>query len=80
MDVVHIRAVILHRLKVEGHQRFSCFGLQPKDLSNQLSLANRLGFLSDQDASLIEPKIVETEKVLNSLDRSRLNNLQPSVY
>jgi four helix bundle protein len=44
-----------------------------RELHYQLSLAQRLGFLSDEDSSLIEPKIVETEKVLNALIRS----LQP---
>jgi hypothetical protein len=28
---------------------------------------SRLGFLSDQNLAVIEPKIVETEKVLNGL-------------
>jgi hypothetical protein len=36
----------------------------------QLNLAKRLGFLSNEDSSLIEPKIVETEKVLNGLIRA----------
>ena len=30
----------------------------------------RLGFLCNVDSSLIEPKIVETEKVLNGLIRA----------
>ena len=34
-----------------------------RELHYQISLAKRLGFLRDQDSSLIEPKIVETEKV-----------------
>ena len=33
-------------------------------------LSKRLGFLGNQDSSLIEQKIVETEKVLSSLIRS----------
>jgi four helix bundle protein len=41
-----------------------------RELHYQITLAKRLGFLSDEDASLIEPKIVETEKVLNALIRS----------
>jgi four helix bundle protein len=53
-----------------------------RELHYQLSLAKRLGYLSDQDSSakltadssLIEPKIVETEKVLNGLIRSLQNN------
>ena len=35
-----------------------------------LSLAKRLGFLLNEDSSLLEPKIVETEKVLNGLIRA----------
>jgi len=50
-----------------------------RELHYQLSLAKRLGFLPDQDSSLIEPKTVETEKVLNGLIRS-LQNKQPSVF
>jgi len=41
-----------------------------RELHYQLSLSKRLGFLRNQDLSLIEPKIVETEKVLNSLIRA----------
>jgi four helix bundle protein len=41
-----------------------------RELHYQLSLSNRLEFLSSQDLSLIDPKIVETEKVLNGLIRS----------
>jgi len=41
-----------------------------RELHYQLGLSNRLEFLSSQDLSLIEPKIVETEKVLNGLIRS----------
>ena len=41
-----------------------------KELHYQLSLSKRLGFLSNEDLSLIEPKVVETEKVLNGLIRS----------
>jgi four helix bundle protein len=41
-----------------------------RELHYQLSLAKRLGYLSDQDSYLVEPKIVETEKVLNGLIRS----------
>jgi hypothetical protein len=40
----------------------------------QLSLSKRLGFLHDQDSSLLEPKIVETEKVLNGLIRALRND------
>ena len=41
-----------------------------RELHYQLSLSKRLGFLRNQDSSLIEPKIIETEKVLNSLIRA----------
>ncbi len=41
-----------------------------RELHYQLGLAKRLGFLCNQDSSLIEPKIVETEKVLNGLIRA----------
>jgi four helix bundle protein len=41
-----------------------------RDLHYQLGLSKRLGFLCNQDSSLIEPKIVETEKVLNGLIRA----------
>jgi four helix bundle protein len=38
-----------------------------RELHYQLNLSERLGFLSGQDASQIELKVIETEKVLNSL-------------
>lgn len=38
-----------------------------RELHYQTGLAKRLGFLGEQDLALIEPKIVETEKVLNGL-------------
>ena len=41
-----------------------------RELHYQLGLAKRLGFLGNQDSSLIEPKIVETEKILNGLIRA----------
>jgi four helix bundle protein len=41
-----------------------------RELRYQLHLSNRLGFLSDREWLLIEPKIAETEKVLNGLIRS----------
>lgn len=44
-----------------------------RELSYQLRLSNRLGFLSSQDWSLIEPKITESEKVLGALIRSFRN-------
>ena len=41
-----------------------------RELHYQLDLSNRLGFLRNQDLSLIQPKIVETEKILNGLIRA----------
>ncbi len=41
-----------------------------RELHYQLDLSKRLGFLSNEDISLIEPKVIETEKVLNGLIRS----------
>jgi len=41
-----------------------------RELHYQLRLAERLGFLCNHDSSLIEPRIVETEKVLNGLIRA----------
>ncbi|HAZ31403.1 MAG TPA: four helix bundle protein [Dehalococcoidia bacterium] len=45
-----------------------------RELHYQLRLSERLGFLCNQDSSLIEPKIVETEKVLNGLIRALRND------
>lgn len=41
-----------------------------RELHYQLSLSNRLGFLNNQDLSLIGPKTIEAEKVLNCLIRA----------
>ena len=41
-----------------------------RELFYQLSLSKRLGFLRNNDSSLIEAKIVESEKVLNGLIRA----------
>jgi four helix bundle protein len=38
-----------------------------RELHYQLNLSKRLEFLSEPDFSMIEPKVVETEKVLNGL-------------
>ena len=43
-----------------------------RELHYQLSLSKRLGFLSDEDLSIIEPK--ETEKVLNGLIKALRKN------
>ena len=45
-----------------------------KELHYQLSLSKRLRFLLNQDSSLLEAKIVETEKVLNGLIRVLRDN------
>ena len=41
-----------------------------RELHYQLDLSKRLGFLRSEDASQVEPKIVETEKVLSGLIRA----------
>lgn len=41
-----------------------------RELHYQIGLSKRLGFLCNQDAALIEPKIIETEKILNGLIRA----------
>jgi len=41
-----------------------------RELHYQIGLSKRLGFLCNQDTALIEPMIVETEKVLNGLIRA----------
>ncbi len=41
-----------------------------RELHYQLDLSNRLGFLRNDDLHLIEPRLVETEKVLNGLIQS----------
>ena len=38
-----------------------------RELHYQLNLSKRLGFLPNEDSSLLELKIIETEKVLNGL-------------
>ena len=37
------------------------------------------GLLAHEESSLREPKIVETEKVLNGLIRALRNNVEPSA-
>ena len=53
-----------------------------RELHYQLSLSKRLGFLRNQDSSLLEAKIVETEKVLNGLFErcDMIDILKPSVF
>ena len=41
-----------------------------RELHYQMGLSKRLGFLSDQAFSMLEPKIVETEKIMNGLIRA----------
>ena len=41
-----------------------------RELHYQLSLAKRLGFLKGKESSLIQPKIIEAEKVLSGLIRA----------
>jgi four helix bundle protein len=38
-----------------------------RELHYQVGLSRRLGFLSDEASSTLEPKIVETEKILSGL-------------
>lgn len=44
-----------------------------RELHYQTGLSKRLGFLRSKDALLVEPKIVEAEKVLNGLIRALRN-------
>jgi four helix bundle protein len=46
-----------------------------RELHYQLNLSKRLGFLRNEDASLLEPKVIEAEKVLNGLIRALRDNL-----
>ncbi|MDP3091162.1 MAG: four helix bundle protein [Nitrospira sp.] len=46
-----------------------------RELHYQLNLSKRLGFLPNEDSSLLEPTVVETEKVLNGLIRALRDNL-----
>ena len=48
----------------------SCMDGSLRKLHYQLSLSKRLGLLHNEDSSLIEPKIVEIEKVVNGLIRA----------
>ena len=45
-----------------------------RELHYQLNLSKRLGFLPSENSSLLELKIVETEKVLNGLIRALRDN------
>ena len=46
-----------------------------RELHYPLNLSNRLGFLRNEDSSLLEPTVVETEKVLNGLIRALRDNV-----
>jgi four helix bundle protein len=46
-----------------------------RELRYQLNLSKRLGFLPNDDSSLLEPTVVETEKVLNGLIRALRDNV-----
>ena len=46
-----------------------------RGLHDQLNLSKRLGFLPNEDSSLVEPTVVETEKVLNGLIRALRDNV-----
>ena len=46
-----------------------------RELRYQLNLSKRLGFLRNEDSCLLEPKVVETEKVLNGLIRALRDNV-----
>jgi four helix bundle protein len=41
-----------------------------RELHYQTGLSKRLGFLGDQSTAMLEPKIVETEKIMNGLIRA----------
>ena len=46
-----------------------------RELHYQLNLSKRLGFLPNEDSSLLESKVVETEKVLNGSIRALQDNV-----
>ena len=46
-----------------------------RELHYQLKLSTRVGFLHNEDSFLLEPKVVETEKVLNGLIRALRDNI-----
>jgi four helix bundle protein len=46
-----------------------------RELHYQLNLSKRVGFLRNEDSSLLESKVVETEKVLNGLICALRDNL-----
>jgi four helix bundle protein len=55
--------------------RFLSIAFGPlRELHYQLKLSKRLGFLPNADSSLLEPTVVEAEKVLNGLIRALRDN------
>ena len=46
-----------------------------RELHYQVHLSRRVGFLPNEKSSMLEPKVVETEKVLNGLIRALRDNL-----
>jgi four helix bundle protein len=46
-----------------------------RELHYQLKLSKRLGFLPNEGSSLLESKVVETEKILNGLIRALRDNV-----
>ena len=50
-----------------------------RELHYQLRLSKRLGFLGNEDFSSLEPKVEETEKVLNGLIRALRDHVSPSA-
>ena len=52
---------------------FMSFG-SLKELRYQVDLSHRLGFLSSQNLSVLEPKLSEAEKVVNGLIRAVRND------
>jgi four helix bundle protein len=81
----HARLASLARASmVEGYARDSeadylrflniAFG-SLRELHYQLNLSKRLGYLPNENSSLLEPKVLETEKVLNGLIRALRDNL-----
>jgi len=45
-----------------------------RELHYQMNLSKRLGFLPTEGSCLLEPKVIETEKVLNGLIRALRDN------
>jgi len=43
-------------------------------------VSKRVGFLPNEESSLIELKVVEPEKVLNGVIRALRDNVEPSVF